>query len=602
MPEKIEALNGSDITLQREVLIVGTGPAGSTAALSLARLGIKPMVINKFGWTARTPRAHITNPRTLEVLTDLGVSDDAKLYGTPFDLMGENTYCTSLAGEELGRIRTWGVKPDRALDYASASPEKFIDLPQNYMENILIGSAAHSGAEVLNHTEFLSFEQDGEGVTSTLLNCTTGVTFKVRSKFLIGADGANSKVAEQAELPFEGQMGKAGSINIVFDADLTKFVAHRPSVLYWVVQTGSDVGGLGIGTVRMVRPWHRWLTIWGYDLNDGQPDLDDHAARQIVHNLIGDASVDVRIDSVSYWTVNEFYATKLSNGRVFCMGDAVHRHPPTKGLGSNVSIQDAYNLSWKMAAVLKGDAGPEILETYSAERAPVAKQTVLGANRSVTTFPPILGALGLFDTKDPAQMVKNIDALADPSGEAVERRSALRQALEGSHDVFDNPGIELNQRYQSDAVVPGNTPVQTFNGNPEIAVHISSEPGARLPHAWVSEDQKLVSTLYIAGHGNFCLFTGPSGRGWIDAAEAVSKATGVPITVHIIGPGQRYQDVYGDFAAIREVSDSGALLVRPDVYVGWRAHEWSEGAQDNLMSAISRILAKPASERQTKVA
>lgn len=588
----MEAGSQAEVILDRDVLIVGTGPAGSAAALSLSRLGVRPMVVNKFGWTARTPRAHITNPRTMEILGDLGVLDDAKLYGVPHELMGENTYCTSLAGTELGRIRTWGCKPERAFAYAKASPETFIDLPQNYLENIMLGAAAHTGAEVVNHTEFLEFEQSNDFVLTTLRNRVTDQTFKVRSKYLLGADGANSKIAQQADLPFEGQMGKEGSINIVFDADLSKYVAHRPSVLYWIVQTGSDVGGLGIGVVRMVRPWNRFLSIWGYDLSEGQPDLDETAARRIVHNLIGDDTVGVTIDSVSYWTVNELYATKLRSGRVFCMGDAIHRHPPTKGLGSNVSIQDAYNLSWKLAAVLSGSASEGLLDSYQEERAPVAKQTVLGANRSVTTFPPILEALGLFDTQDPKQMQANMDALSEPGDAAVIQRERLRAALEGSHDVFDNPGIELNQRYISGAIIQDYLPGKTHHGDPEVDIHISSEAGARLPHAWLSKNQERVSTTTIAGHGEFSLFTGPSGEAWTSAAARVADDLGIVIKVHVIGPGQEFEDVYGDFSLVREIDESGALLVRPDVYIGWRCKHWQDTSEQDLKTAMQQILSR----------
>ncbi len=135
---------------------------------------------------------------------------------------------------------------------------------------------------------------------------------------MIGADGGNSKVAENAKLPFRGKMGVAGSINILIEADLTRFVSHRPSVLYWVLQPGADVGGIGMGVVRMVRPWNEWLLIWGYDINEGAPQISDDFAIKVARDLIGDPDQDVKVKSVSTWTVNNMYAEKMRNGNVFC--------------------------------------------------------------------------------------------------------------------------------------------------------------------------------------------------------------------------------------------------------------------------------------------
>jgi 2,4-dichlorophenol 6-monooxygenase len=315
--------------IETEVVIVGSGPAGSAAALALSTYGIRTLVATKFNWTCRTPRAHITNQRTMEVLRDLGVEDEANEKRANFDLMGNNVFCTSLAGEELGRLYSWGNHPSRLADYTLASPTTICDIPQTLMEPILIGNAARRGATVCFNWEYLSHEQDDDGVTVKLLDQVSGVTHLARARYLIGADGGRSKVAEDIGLPFEGKMGVAGSMNIVFEADLSKYVVDRPSVLYWVMQPGSDVGGIGMGLIRMVRPWHKWLIVWGYDINEPTPEVDDELATEIAHKLIGDHTIPIKIESTSVWTVNNMYALSNTKGRVFCMGDAVHRHPPS---------------------------------------------------------------------------------------------------------------------------------------------------------------------------------------------------------------------------------------------------------------------------------
>jgi len=153
----------------------------------------------------------------------------------------------------------------------------------------------------------------------------TGHEYDIRAQYVIGADGGRSAVAAGVGLPFEGQMDLAGSMSIVFHADLSQYVAHRPSVLYWVLQPGADVGGIGMGVIRMVRPWNEWLVIWGYDIAQPPPEVDDEMAIKIVHDLVGDDSIPVTIRSTSLWGNNKMYATRYWAGRVFCMGDAVHR-------------------------------------------------------------------------------------------------------------------------------------------------------------------------------------------------------------------------------------------------------------------------------------
>ena len=587
--------------IETDVLIVGTGPAGASMATALSTYGISNLVINRFAWTARTPRAHITNQRTMEVIRDLGLEDEAIAQAAPREQMGENTYCTSLAGEELGRIQSWGMDPDRRADYDKASPTMMCDLPQNLLEPMFVRAAAHRGSKVRFDTEYVSHEQDEDGVTAILKDRLSGDAIEVRCKYLVGADGANSMIVDQLGLPLEGQMGKSGSINMVFEADLTKFVAHRPSVLYWIIQPGSSVGGLGIGVVRMVRPWNKWLAIWGYDVDQGPPEISEEFATRIVHNLIGEDTVPVDIKATSTWTVNESYATHLSKGRVFAMGDAVHRHPPTNGLGSNTSIQDAYNLAWKMAYVLKGQAKPSLLETYNSERAPVAKQVVTRANKSLNDFPPILQALGLFDTQDPEEMKDNMAARKKSGEGARARREALAKAVAGSQYVYNAHGVEMNMRYNSEAVVEDGSPDPGFPRDEELYHACSSRPGAHIPHCRLTRsDGKSISTLDLGGQGRFTVVTGIDGlEPWTKAAAEASVASGVEIAVECIGPGQTYDDPYGDWINRREIDEDGALLIRPDNIVAFRAKDVGLATTGALTNAMAQILGKSSAALRT---
>jgi 2,4-dichlorophenol 6-monooxygenase len=588
-------------TIETDVLVVGSGPAGGASAALLGMYGVKHILVTKYGWLADTPRAHITNQRAMEVLRDLGLEAKAIAQATPQHLMANNVFCESLAGEELGRLYSWGNHPARRADYELASPVSICDLPQNFLEPILLEAAGQRGSSIRFNTEFVDLVQDADGVSATVKDRLSGETYEIRAKYLIGADGGRSRVAEVIGLPMLGQMGRAGSMNIIVQADLSKYVAHRPSVLYWVLQPGAQIGGIGAGLVRMVRPWNEWLFIWGYDIEQGERQLTDDEAISIVRNLVGDETLEVKVTSTSTWTVNEMYAGHYSSGRVFCMGDAVHRHPPTNGLGSNTSIQDAYNLCWKLKLVLENKAQPALLDSYSAERQPVGKQIVTRANKSIGDFPPIFEAVGLLSSTDPGEARKNIEARKAPTEEGKARRKKLYEAIAHKSYEFNCHGVEMNQRYASSAVVSDGTPEPAFHRDHELYYQATTWPGAHLPHVWVEQHGLRKSTLDLAGKGRFTLLTGIGGECWTPAAAAVAAAYGMPVEVVSIGPaGCDAQDIYADWYRQSEVDEDGCVVVRPDMYVAWRAKQAVANASDVLVGVFGQLLSRSSETGRSK--
>jgi len=230
--------NPGAATVEVPVLIVGAGPAGLALSVALSRYGVRHLLVERHRGTAHTPRAHIINQRTIEIFRHLGISDRFHAVATPQRLMANNLWVTTLAGLEVARSETWGTSAERAADYQVASPEPMANCPQTVLEPMLLGAARDSGADIRFGWEFISLAQDQDGVTSVIHERDGAATLTVRSQYVIGADGARSRVLGQAGLSVEGPDDLARAANIWFRADLSRYLAHRPGVLTWNVMPG----------------------------------------------------------------------------------------------------------------------------------------------------------------------------------------------------------------------------------------------------------------------------------------------------------------------------------------------------------------------------
>ena len=586
------------VGMETDVLISGSGPAGLSTAINLTTYGIRPTLITKYRWVAPTPRAHLTNQRTFEVFRDLGIEADALAQAIPYTKMPNLPFARTLAGQEFGRLRLADTDPRFYDNYWTSSPCIIADLPQNRLEPILLAHALSRGAKILFETEYLASVQDEEGVTTTVRDRATGEQRTIRSKYLVGADGGQSPVAAELKLPFVGKAGIAYSANILFEADLSQYVEHRPGVLYFLARTALDLGGAGFGILRTIRPWNEWLLIKSYISGQEEAELTEAKAVELVRSHLGDPTVPIRITSIDPWEQNSLYATRYSDRRIFCVGDAVHRHIPSNGLGSNTAIQDGYNLAWKLAFVLQGKAGASLLDSYDAERVPVGEQVVKRATQSLGEYAPILDILGLANATNPEESVAILDSMSADTPEAADRRKKLHEALAVKDHEFNTHGVEMNQRYCSGAILadPVAKQVRVPSGEPidaELFYIPTTSPGARVPHVWLEQDRRPVSTLDLAGKGRFSLLTGSGGEIWTAAAHAAADRFGIEVACFVIGLGRPVEDPYGEWAELREVQESGCLLLRPDAHVAWRAHTAPSTEAEaiyHMVEALKQIL------------
>ncbi|KAK0615159.1 FAD binding domain-containing protein [Bombardia bombarda] len=587
--------------IKTDLLIVGAGPAGASLACFLAAHGRTGIIIASAPATAETPRAHITNPAGLECLRDIDLERECLDLATDSDHMEHTRWCRSMAGEEFARAYSWGHDPKHKGKYESASPCKHVDLPQTLLEPILTKRAAHEGWKLRFSTTFLSMTRLAPDVIiSEVRDDFLQKTYKIQSRFLFGCDGARSQVVRELGIPLIKKPGQGLALNILVKADLSHLVANRTGNLHWIVrpeEANYPPWGWAV-LLRMIRPWNEWMFIFlptpGVDLKADAMSATEEEYVARVKETIGDDSVKVELLNVSKWWINETVAEYYSDGNVFCFGDATHRHPPFNGLGSNTCIQDAFNLAWKIDYVMSGKAGARLLDSFSAERQSVGVDVITRANQGLRDHFTWQKALGMFEP-DAAKRKEILAEFDDPGEIGRKRREEFQRGIEKTDTEFHGLGVEMNQRYVSDAVYQADQGPAPALPEDAVRVHqVTTYPGRRLPHAWLNTrlPGARLSTIDLAGHGRFCLLTGPGGRAWKDSALEISKSMVVEIACHSIGWKQDYEDVYFDWARRREVEDNGCVLVRPDRFVAWRSNAMVADPKETLEAVMKSVLAR----------
>ena len=326
--------------------------------------------------------------------------------------------------------------------------------------------------------------------------------------------------------------------------------------------------------------------------------IDSAAVPDRIRDILKLPEVDIEVLQISNWSLEKTLATRYGEGRIFLAGDAAHKRPPTTGLGLNTSVEDALNLSWKLAMVVMGKADPSLLNTYEIERRPVARRNCDWALFTFQNFSVIQAAVAM----PPGQREKNIQRaqqLFEDSEQGAINRRQLQQVISTQDIEYAAHNIEIGFIYDGGALVSDGTPrpEQDLRGR---IYKPTTRPGHRLPHAWLEKDDRVVSTHDLVGNGahDFLLITDEAGDSWIEAAKKISKISGLSIATagiktyrHLKRP-DLYIDRGDTWISVRELRNGGALLVRQDNFVAWRHSTPSSHPSDELSSALQKILGK----------
>jgi 2-polyprenyl-6-methoxyphenol hydroxylase-like FAD-dependent oxidoreductase len=515
------------VTHDVPVLIVGGSLVGLTTAMLLGHHGVPALSVERHAGTAIHPRAGHFQLRTMEVLRQLGLEDRVRTKSREtYSETGGIVAVESLAGRELA---TYVEELNEGVE--GFSPTRRVFINQDVLEPLLRERALELGATVINRTEAVGVEQDDDGATVTLRDLDSGDEREVRARYVVAADGNRSPMRARLGIGMRGYGELSRSITIYFRADCSELLrdrnqgvlyVHNPELrgFFRIDRTGGN-GFLVINTV-------------GADVTqdsaiDVQSGLTEERALAFLRTAIG-TDMPMEIVDVANWRAEANWAERIRDGRVFLAGDAAHVVPPNGGFGGNAGVQDALNLAWKLAYVVKGEAGPALLDTYEAERLPLSRLTVQQAYTRYAT------------------------------------RVVPERGTEGVEPPIPDINIEIGLVARSPAIVG-----EADDGVLHLApAELDGRAGTRAPHVELAHGR---STLDLFG-SEFVVLR-PAGDGVDDWAPPGASS-------HVID-AEAFPAAYG-------LADGGASLVRPDGVVAWRAREAAE--RDALAQALDTALAR----------
>lgn len=525
------------------IVIAGGGPVGLAMALLLHRYAINCVVLEKAATTTDHPKSRGCWVRTMELFRQWGIEQAIRDRGLQ-DKSDMFVYVESIAGQEFGRTR-----PEPNLGHTPAW--KSLVAQDAVEEEILRVIDGSPHVRVLFNTECESFEETNDGVR-VHARSSNGETTTFYATYLIAADGAGSRTRRAAGIEMVGPSTLAVMANEYWRGDLSSLPVAKEAAGFMVIPSRPD---LPRAAILNTNGRDRWLTVTqiGETQDDRPRPWTDEEFTEIARGHVGLPDLDVKILSRSIWRVSMQVAETFRKNRVFLVGDSAHRFPPTGGFGLNSGVQDAHNLAWKLAFVLRGWATDKLLASYSSERRPVAQSNAAFSygNRL---------RIGLTD-------------------DAVRSRNEdrIRFWIDDMDNHLHSIGQNLGHNYEDGAVIPDGTVAKALNSRFYTP---TDRPGARFPHIWLDPSRKH-STLDWFDQ-TFTLVTGPLGDEWLEAGKTVSERAGLPISLKRLPKADPADGI--------QLGMRGAVLVRPDGHVAWRMPWVPADPAAELGTALSTLL------------
>lgn len=526
------------------VLIVGGGPVGLALAADLGLRGVECLLVEQSDGSIFHPRANTVNSRTMEFCRRWGIADKVRETGAPPDFPSDIHYLTRFDGFEIARIERPSYNGYAPLP---TTPERSQRCNQIFFDPILRDLASsYESVSLRYRCRFDHYEKTAAGVRATVTDLETGDSRQIDARYLVSCCGGRSSVPATIGVEWEGKPVLTYNLNIFLRIkEIWNYHGRGKAAFYFFRQNGGRIA-------QLVEVDGNELWRMGAMSRDEPLDPDTFDVHGHVQAFLG-TDIPYEVVSVLPWTARGVVASCWREGPVFLAGDAVHQHPPTGGFGMNTGVSDAVNLSWKLEAVLKGWAGPNLLDSYQAERKPAAEYIV---NEATGNFRPA---------------IEEIDhsALEDDSPEGEEtRRRVGQQFRETNSQVFVSDGLVLGYRY-------GASPIVCTHGTPEPPFEVkeytpTSWPGARAPHAFMDDGR---SVLDLFGQGFVLLdFGAPAGE-----CEGLAKAaTSLKVPFEVVAVTD---------PEIRELYEQLLVLVRPDGHIAWRG----DTAPDDPAATIDRV-------------
>lgn len=508
-----------------QVLVIGGSLNGLTCALLLARQGVRCIVVERRSATTVQYKFRGISPRSMEIFRAAGIEASIREHRSGDQKAGEIARAPNLASED---VHFHGKPWADALDLSAVTAET---CDQDRLEPILRDAAQQLGADVRFGVEVVGIEQGRDEVLAAVRRPGQSATESIRASYAITCDGAAGTTRESVGIGRHGPGVLQHWMNLIFAADLKPDLRGRRFTSCFI----TDING------TLVPREDRWLLALQYSPERGEKpeDFDEARTQDLVRAAAGNPSLLVKVFDARSWQVSAYVADRFREGRVFIVGDAAHTMPPTGAFGGNTGIHDAHNLAWKLALVLRQRASAGLLDSYDAERRPIAEATV---------------------------------------GQALARLAAwfknLGDRLPSTPPVVDDSAVIFGQCYDTGGFEDPRAP--------------SGRPGTRAPHVAVTIGTKRVPVHDLL-ETRFLLLTAPDDDLWSHVAPDVARHFGVEFAV---GRLPRSDADNAQFARAYGIGERGAALIRPDGFIAWRTAVDSNPA-DALRAALSAQLGAP---------